>query len=148
MSAHELTDRIIEKLKGPNEYSFILVNFANADMVAHTGNIPPAVEACGVVDKCVEKLADFTLAYGGTMLITADHGNAEEMLGSQGEVDTEHSVNPVPFIALSQQFLGKPVTIQAGILADIAPTVLALLNIEIPSVMTGRNLLSEVLSTL
>lgn len=143
MSARELTEALLGELKNPsNDYSFILVNFANVDMVGHTGSIGAAVTACNVVDECLGRLSSFVLAYDGTMLITADHGNAEEMIDSQsGKIETEHSSNPVPFIAISKNYLGKPQVLQQGILADIAPTVLWLLGLQVPSAMTGRNLL-------
>ena len=113
-------------------------------MVGHTGNIGAAVRACEVVDECVGKLGDYILAYGGYMLVTADHGNVEVMINpATGTIDTEHNISPVPFIAVSKNFIGKPVTLTSGILADIAPTVLHLLDIPIPSEMTGRNLLDS-----
>jgi len=145
MSARELTDSLLAKLREQNqEYSFILVNFANPDMVGHTGSIGPAVKACEVVDECVGKIANTVLAYGGSLLITADHGNAEEMIDAQsGAIETEHSTNPVPFIIVSKKYLGNPLNLPAGILADVAPTVLSLLGITQPSSMTGRNLLES-----
>lgn len=147
MSAYELTDKLMKKMADPSyKYSFILVNFANADMVGHTGNIGPSVKACEVVDECVGKISNFVLAYGGNLLITADHGNVEEMINLHtGQIDTEHSTNPVPFIVVSKELLGKSMTLQSGILADIAPTILSLLKIPIPGVMSGRNLLQEVM---
>jgi 2,3-bisphosphoglycerate-independent phosphoglycerate mutase len=146
MSAYEITQRLLEVLKSNENYSFILINYANSDMVGHTGNIGPAVKACEVVDECMGKISNFILAYGGTLLVTADHGNAEEMINlHSGQIDTKHSSNSVPFIAVSRKFLGKPQSLVSGILADIAPTVLSLLNIEIPSEMTGRNLLKGVI---
>ena len=142
MSAVEITDKLLERLKENMKYSFILVNFANTDMVAHTGNIGPTVVACETVDYCLGKIFNYILAFGGFLLITADHGNAEEMVNLRtGQIDTEHSNNPVPFIAISKNLLGKQQTIQSGILADIAPTILSLLKIPVPSTMTGRNLL-------
>lgn len=142
MSAIELTDQILGRLKNSFEYNFILVNFANADMVGHTGNIGSAVKACQVIDECVARLASFTLAYDGALFITADHGNAEEMIDSQsGQIETEHSSNPVPLIIISKDFTGKGINLPAGILADVAPTILSLMEITIPSQMTGRNLL-------
>jgi len=144
MSARELTNKLLEILKNRNPYKFILINFANPDMVGHTGNIGPAVKACEVVDECVGKIANHIMAYNGTLLVTADHGNVENMINSKtGEIDTEHSLNNVPFIAISKSFLGKSPTLPSGILADIAPTVLGLLKIPIPDVMTGRNLLKN-----
>jgi 2,3-bisphosphoglycerate-independent phosphoglycerate mutase len=144
MSVYELTDRLINTLK-QDTYQFVLVNFANPDMVAHTGNIGAAVKACAAVDECVGKIANFVLAYGGYLLITADHGNVEVMINpSTGQIETEHNNSPVPFIAISRSFIGKPQTLISGILADVAPTVVSLLGLSIPSQMTGRNLLSEI----
>lgn len=146
MSARELTTTLIKELSNQsNSYSFILVNYANADMVGHTGSIGAAVTACQVIDECLGKLANIVLAYGGAMLVTADHGNAEEMIDSvTGKIETEHSSNPVPFIAIAKEYFGKPETLQQGILADIAPTILNLLGLEVPSNMTGRDLLGAI----
>ena len=145
MSAREITETLLEKLRQGTDYSFILVNLANPDMVGHTGNIGPSVAACEVVDECVGKISNFITAYGGTLLITADHGNVEEMINLHtGQIDTEHSINSVPFIAVSSDLLGKAQTLPLGILADVAPTVLKLLNLPQPSNMTGRNLLEAI----
>ena len=145
MSAYQITDTLISNLQQQNEYSFILVNFANPDMVGHTGSIGPTVKACEVLDECIGRIANIVKSLGGYLLITGDHGNAEEMINNQtGQIDTEHNANPVPFIAISNNLIGKAQTLQSGILADIAPTVLALLGIEKPSSMTGRNLLESV----
>jgi 2,3-bisphosphoglycerate-independent phosphoglycerate mutase len=142
MSVYELTDRLISALK-QNDYQFVLVNFANPDMVGHTGNIGAAVKACEAVDLCVGKIANFILAFGGYLLITADHGNVEVMIDpTTGQIETEHDSSPVPFIAVSRSFIGKSQTLISGILADVAPTVISLLGLSIPSQMTGRNLLS------
>lgn len=144
MSSRELTDQVLQKLKESPDYKFVLINFASPDMVGHTGNIGAAVSACEVVDECLGKISDWILAYGGYMLVTADHGNVEEMIDSDsGAIETEHSHNPVPFIAISQKFIGKPMDLTSGILADVAPTVLKLLGITIPSPMTGHNLLDS-----
>ncbi len=143
MSAIELTNAIITKLQEYQDFSLVIVNFANVDMVGHTGNIGAATKACEVVDECIGKLGNWALAYDGTLLITADHGNTEEMIDSQtGQIETEHSTNPVPFIAISKQLVGKGQTLTSGILADVAPTILSLLGIQTPTAMTGRNLLS------
>ena len=140
VSARELTDAVLNKIKG-DSYKFILINYANADMVGHTGNIGACVRACEIVDECIGKLANFTLAYKGTLLVCADHGNAEEMIDAQtGQIETEHSSNPVPFLAISNNFMGKSQTLQYGILADVAPTILNLLGLNVPGSMTGRNL--------
>ena len=145
MSAYEQTEKLLAKLQNVNEYSFVLINFANPDMVGHTGNIGPAVKACEVVDECVGKIANHTSAYGGTLIIISDHGNVEEMVNSHtGEIDTEHSTNPVPFIVISKELLGKSQTLPSGILADVAPTILALLGVPKAKNMTGRNLLENI----
>lgn len=143
MSAREITDTFLLKATSDIPYSFILINFANPDMVGHTGSIGPTVKALEVVDECLGKIANTVLTYGGTLLITGDHGNAEELINLKtGQIDTEHSVNPVPFIAVSSALTGKSVFVQTGILADIAPTILALLGLNKPETMTGRNLLA------
>lgn len=144
MSAIELTDSVLAKLKNNSNYKFILINYANPDMVGHTGNIGSAVKACQVVDDCVARLANFALAYDGALVITADHGNCEEMIDAQsGQIETEHSNNPVPLIVIFKDLMGKGETLPSGILADVAPTVLGLLGIPIPTQMTGRNLLGD-----
>ncbi len=144
MSAVKVTEALLQRLKDFPDYKFVLVNFANADMVGHTGNIGAAVKACKVVDDCLGKLASWVLAYDGLMIITADHGNAEEMIEAQtGEIETEHSSNPVHFIAISKSLAGKNQTLTSGILADVAPTILKALKLEVPSSMTGRNLLEN-----
>ena len=144
MSAREITENVLTRIKVQGRYQFVLVNFANPDMVGHTGNIGAAVKACEIVDECLGKFNDFIMAYGGCMLVTADHGNVEEMIDpTTGIIETEHSGNSVPFIVVSQKTMGKPITLPSGILADVAPTVLKILGIAIPSNMTGRNLLDS-----
>lgn len=145
MSADEITDTIIAKMKEV-KYKFILVNFPNADMVGHTGNIEATVKAVEKVDACLGRISSFVLAQPeATLLITADHGNAEEMINLEtGQVDTEHSTNPVPFIAVSRKLLGNPQTLPTGILSDVAPSILGILDIPQPEEMTGINLLKEV----
>ena len=145
MSAVEMTQALLARLQDSVPYSFVLVNFANPDVVGHSGNIDATVKACEVVDECLGKLANYVTTYNGIMLITADHGNAEELINLKTKaVDTEHSDNPVPFIPVSKEFLGNSVTLPQGILADVAPTALTLLELPIPSTMTGRNLLSQI----
>ena len=146
MSAREITEQLLLKLRNSFDYSFILVNFANPDMVAHTGNIGAAARGIEVVDECIGKIANFVLAYEGIMIITADHGNAEEMINpSTGEIDTEHNANPVPFIVISRDLLGRAQILPEGILADVAPTVLKTMGLEVPSNMSGRNLLESLI---
>lgn len=141
MASRELTQKLLDRL-GIGVYPFILVNFASPDMVGHTGNIAAAVKACEIVDECVGKIVQAVLARGGACIITGDHGNVEEMLGDKGEVDTEHSVHPAPFIMIDGALTGKSQTLPAGKLADIAPTMLAWRKLDVPSEMTGINLLA------
>lgn len=143
MSAREVTESVLGRLREQTgDYKFVLINFANADMVGHTGNIGSTAKACEVLDECLGKLSSFILAYGGTMLVTADHGNAEDMIDAgTGETETEHSANPVPFIAISKELAGRSQALTSGILADVAPTILKLLDLQVPDSMTGRNLL-------
>lgn len=143
MSARELTEGILTKLRDFPDYKFVLINYANPDMVGHTGSIGAAAKACQVVDECLGKLADWVLAYDGLMIITADHGNVEEMIDSQtGEIETEHSASPVPFIAVAKNLSGNGQLLSSGILADVAPTILSALKLEVPGSMTGRDLLA------
>jgi len=144
MSAQKITDTLISKLT-TMDYKLAIVNYPNPDMVGHTGNIGPTVKAVEVVDGYVGKLVNFVIAYDGAMIITSDHGNAEEMINATtGQIDTEHSSNPVPIIIVGKPYLGKPQKLHTGILADVAPTILGLLNLSPPASMTGRNLLKEV----
>ncbi len=144
MAAEEITKAFLDSLGNENSsnYSFVLINFANADMVGHTGNIEVAKKACEVIDECLGKVVERVDSLGGVTIITADHGNAEAMLSPDGKSRTEHTTNPVPFIVVGKQFLGKNETLQSGILADVAPTVLKLLGIPQPSSQTGRPLLA------
>jgi len=139
MSIYEVTNILLSKIR-EQSYDFIISNFANPDMVAHTGVIDATVKAVEVTDKCVGKVVDSTLSFGGAVVITADHGNTEELINLQtGKVDTEHSTNPVPFIFIARDLQGRE--LHFGILGDIAPTILSVLGIQKPSSMTGRNLL-------
>ena len=144
MAAREITAAFLENLRvNPQSYGFTLINFANADMVGHTGNLAAGIVACKTVDSCVGEIVNVVEELGGAVLLTGDHGNAEEMINPiTGQPRTEHSDNSVPFIIISKQFVTQPRTLPAGILADVAPTVLYLLGIDKPLVMTGRNLLS------
>jgi len=138
MSAHLVTDLLANKIATGN-YSFIVVNFANADMVAHTGNLPATIKAMEILDECLKRLTEAVLEQDGTLIVTADHGNAEEMLDLRtGEIDTKHSINPVPLILINKGF--QPTEIPVGILADIAPTILHILGIKKPVEMNGRSL--------
>ena len=123
------------------DYQVLIVNFPNPDMVAHTGNLTATIKACEAVDQYLGQIADRVLSLNGSVFITADHGNAEELINLRtGAVDTEHSSNPVPFI-LASRAVSVPQTLPGGILADVAPTILKLLHLPQPSEMTGRPLL-------
>ncbi len=139
MSSIELASCVMEKIP---RYDFVVMNFANPDMVGHSGIIKAAIQACETVDIQVKRIVEAVLAQHGTAIITADHGHAEEMKSSDGQVLTEHTRNPVPFIVCNPTYKDKNITLQRGVLGDIAPTILFLLNLEIPTMMTGRNLLS------
>ena len=140
MSAYPLTKYIIQKLKSP-QYGFYVINFANADMVAHTGSLEATKQAVVVIDQCVGKIVSEVLPLGGTVVLVGDHGNAEQMINpfTKG-VDTEHTSNPVPFLAISERLKGKNTQLQSGILADVAPSILYLMGLSQPIEMTGRNL--------
>lgn len=143
MSAYLTTEQLIAKVQS-GAYDFIVINYANADMVGHTGNIQATIKACEAVDACLGKLCPVIEAAGGVLAITADHGNAEEMINlTTGAVDTEHNANPVPFIIVGKDY-HKPIQLPQGILADISPTILALLQIPLPITMSGRNLLANI----
>lgn len=137
MSAYEVADKVIEKIR-EDIYDVIILNFANPDMVGHTGVYEAAVKAIEAVDECIGKVVKCIEEKGGTLLLTADHGNAEQMLDYEtGEPHTAHTCNLVPFILVSD----KPYKLRAGKLADIAPTILELINLEKPKEMTGESLL-------
>ena len=121
------------------EFRFGIINFANPDMVGHTGVIPAAVKAVEAVDKCLAEVIEAVHAKGGACIVTADHGNADQMLAPDGSPDTAHSLNPVPLFVTVPGFTLR----DGGILADVAPTALELLGIERPAEMTGRSLLAE-----
>lgn len=143
MSANKITQEYLKILGNENlgNYSLFVINFANADMVGHTGSLEATKIACETIDILLGKIVGKTLNVGGAIVITADHGNAEEMLFSDGTVSTEHSVNPVPLIVIAKDLANKDQVLPSGILADVAPTILKLLNIEKPSEMTGRSLI-------
>ncbi len=141
MSAQAVTDQVLKRING-GSYDFILINFANPDMVGHTGVIPAGIASCEVVDTCLGKIVATTMAQGGTCIVTADHGNVEEMINPvTGGVDTEHSVNPVPFILIDREHQGLSQELPSGVLADIGPTVLKILNIPKPGEFSGRSLI-------
>ncbi len=155
MSAYEITERVIKEIKIGN-YDVIIMNFANGDMVAHTGNLEATIKAIEVVDECIGKIVNEVLQKDGVVLITADHGNAEEVTNLQtGEMDKEHSTNPVPFWIVGNKYEGKPglsgdvpngdlsLLPPVGMLADVAPTMLKILGLKQPPEMTGTPLIEE-----
>jgi 2,3-bisphosphoglycerate-independent phosphoglycerate mutase len=136
MSAPLVTDKLIEAIRG-GVYDVIVCNFANADMVGHTGDFDATVKTIEVLDGCLKRIYDAARATGGELLITADHGNAEQMFDNEtGQAHTAHTVNPVPFV-----YVGRKAKIAAtGALEDIAPTMLYLLGLPIPPEMSGHAL--------
>ena len=149
MSAEKLTESCIAAIN-KGIYSLVVINYANPDMVGHTGQIQATAEAIAMVDGCVGKLLEATTRMGGTMLITADHGNAEVMRGPDGRPWTAHTTNPVPVILVEgekRQLPGHATDVQlreGGGLADIAPTLLSIMGLPKPSRMTGESLIAAV----
>jgi len=139
MSAHQVTERLLAQLD-ETPYAFVLVNYANPDMVGHTGVLPAAVKAVETIDACLERVCEAVLAKGGELLVTADHGNCELMVDpATGEPHTAHTTNPVPIWWVTRNPRGRG--LRDGGLADVAPTVLDLLGLPRPTEMTGRSLL-------
>ncbi len=136
MSAYEVTDKCVERILS-GEYDMIILNFANCDMVGHTGVLDAAIKAVEVVDECVGKVTDAVAKMGGVSLITADHGNADRMIDTDGEPFTAHTTNLVPFCVV-----GYPCTLRSGgVLADIAPTMLKIMGLPQPEEMTGKSII-------
>ena len=139
MSAYLVTEKVLEELDG-GEFDVVILNFANCDMVGHTGIIPAAVKAVHTVDECVKKVLDKILEMGGSALLTADHGNADKLLSDDGSPFTAHTTNPVPVVLVSEKY--KNVTLRDdGILADLAPTLLTVMGLPVPEEMTGKCLI-------
>ncbi|MEO6610981.1 MAG: 2,3-bisphosphoglycerate-independent phosphoglycerate mutase [Chitinophagaceae bacterium] len=139
MSAYELTDALIPEIKNKTA-DFICLNYANTDMVGHTGVWTAAIKAAETVDKCVEKVVTTGLENGYTIFLTADHGNSDFMINEDGSPNTAHTLNPVPFFIIDQTWRGKLVN---GKLGDIAPTILTLMGLPIPKEMTGNILITN-----
>jgi 2,3-bisphosphoglycerate-independent phosphoglycerate mutase len=140
MESNELTKKVLDNLK-KKKYEFTVLNFAASDMVAHTGNLEAGIKCCEIIDKCVGQIVSGYLRKNGTVLITADHGNIEEMINLKtGEVDTEHSVNPVPFILVNKA-LKRTKLEKNGSLCDIAPTILEIIGKKKPAAVTGNSLI-------
>ena len=135
MSAYEVCDKCVERIRS-GAYDVIILNFANCDMVGHTGVLDAAVKAVETVDTCVGRVVDATLEMGGIAMITADHGNAEQMVQADGSPMTAHTTNPVPFI-----LCGAGTELRPGRLADIAPTILDVMGLACPEEMDGKTLI-------
>ena len=136
MSSEALTDQLIEAIQS-GQFDVIVCNYPNGDMVGHTGILSAAIKAVEAVDHCIGRVVSALQEVGGECLITADHGNAEQMADvASGQAHTAHTSCPVPLI-----YVGRPATANGeGVLSDIAPTMLKLMNMDIPSEMTGRSL--------
>jgi 2,3-bisphosphoglycerate-independent phosphoglycerate mutase len=147
MSAREITNRL-EHAIAKKIYQFLVVNFANADMVGHTGNLRATIHAIEMLDKCMRQLSEGMLAQGGNVLISADHGNAEAMFEREtGEINKEHTNNPVPCILIGRSFVNPKESVPdlstftpRGVLSDVAPTILKVMGVKIPAEMTGHPL--------
>lgn len=134
MSAYEVTDALVNAIEA-DRFDAILLNFANPDMVGHSGMLEPTIKAIEAVDECLGRVVDAILAKGGHAIITADHGNSDEVVTVEGQPMTAHTTNPVPVIVTKEN-----ITLSEGILADLAPTMLKLLGVEQPAEMTGKAL--------
>jgi 2,3-bisphosphoglycerate-independent phosphoglycerate mutase len=140
MSAREVAQESVRRITS-RQYSLIVLNFANPDMVGHTGILPAAIQAAEVIDECLKKVVGAVQSIAGAAIITADHGNLEQMIDYQtGEPHTAHTLNPVPCIIVDD----RPYALRpSGVLADIAPTILQLMGIAQPAEMTGVSLIKE-----
>ena len=136
MSAYELRDALIPELEN-RETDFVCLNFANGDMVGHTGDMQAAIKACEVVDECVKDVVTSALKNGYTTILIADHGNCETMINPDGTPHTAHTTNPVPIILIDKDLK----EIESGVLSDIAPTILKLIGVEQPKAMTRHSLI-------
>jgi len=138
MSAFELTNALLPEINGQH-FQFACINYANADMVGHTGVWEAAIKAAETVDQCVEKIVTAGLANGYTIFLTADHGNSDYMINEDGTPNTAHTLNPVPFFIIDREWKGR---IRPGKLGDIAPTILRIMDIPIPAEMSGEILIN------
>ena len=135
MSAFNVRDSILKKIEKTIP-DFICINFANPDMVGHTGDLNAAIKACETVDLCTGDIIDAALKNDYKVMIISDHGNCETMINEDGSPNTAHTTNPVPLILVDKEHTN----INDGVLGDIAPTILKLMSIDIPKVMTGKPL--------
>ena len=137
MSAYEVKDKLVSAIK-EDKYDFIVVNFANGDMVGHTGVYEAIEAAVKAVDKCVNEVVETAKETGYETVIIADHGNADNALNPDGTPNTAHSLNPVPFIYVTEN---KEAKVENGVLADVAPSILHIMGLEQPADMTGKCLI-------
>ena len=133
MSAYEVTDKLLPEIQNESA-DFICLNFANADMVGHTGVWESVIKAVETVDACVEKVVTTALEHGYTIFLTADHGNADYEINADGSPNTQHSLNLVPFFIIDKDWKGE---VKPGKLGDLAPTILTFMGLTIPTEMTG-----------
>lgn len=138
MSAYEVTDAVLKEIEAEN-FDVIILNYANCDMVGHSGKMEPTIKAVETVDECMGKVVDAVVAKGGVALVTADHGNADEMLDPEGRPITSHSTNPVPLIVTKEGLTLR----EGGVLADLSPTMLEILGVKQPEEMTGKTLIKK-----
>ena len=140
MSAYEVTDKLVDAIR-KGTYDVIILNYANCDMVGHTGILDAAIKAVETIDECIGRVVEEVKRVDGTILITADHGNAEQMIDYEtGDPHTAHTTNLVPLVAVG---LDDGVKLKEGRLADIAPTMLEIMGVEQPAEMTGESLIER-----
>ena len=139
MSAYEVTDALLPEIKNKSA-DFICLNYANADMVGHTGVFSAVIKAVETVDACVNRVVTAALANGYTVFLTADHGNADYMINEDGTPNTAHTLNLVPFFVIDKDWKGS---LQSGKLGDLAPSILTVMGIPVPKEMTGNILTSS-----
>ena len=139
MSAYEVKDKLVAAIK-EDKYDFIVVNFANGDMVGHTGIYEAIEKAVKAVDECVGEVVDAASATGYETILIADHGNADNAINADGSANTAHSLNPVPFIYVTEN---KAAAVENGVLADVAPSILHIMGLAQPEEMTGKNLIKD-----
>ena len=139
MSAYEVTKKVVEAVQS-DKYDTIILNYANPDMVGHTGNLEATIKAIEVIDECVQKVVDAVEEKNGMIIMTADHGNAEQMIDYKtGEPHTAHTTNPVPLVLIG----AEGIKLKEGKLADLAPTMLELMELKKPEEMTGESLIDS-----